>query len=77
MLQRFKRWLGPEGFEPMLYLALLATGLTGTALALFLGKLFAAAILGTLSLGIFLRFKRGRVRRNDAEQADPSGSPRN
>ena len=64
MSWRFKRWLGPEGFEPLLYLALLATGLTGVALALFLGKLFAAAILGTVCLGIFLRFKRGRVRKN-------------
>ena len=52
------------GFEPLLYLALLATGLTGTALALFLGKLFTAAVLGTVCLGVFLRFKRGRVRRN-------------
>ena len=64
MSWRFKQWLGPQGFEPLLYLALLATGLTGVALALFLGKLFAAAILGTVCLGIFLRFKRGRVRKN-------------
>jgi len=31
---------------------------------LFLGKLFAAAILAAVSLGIFLRFKRGRVRKD-------------
>jgi hypothetical protein len=64
MIRRFKQWLGPEGFEPLLLLTLLATGLTGVTLALFLGKLFAAAILATVCLGIFLRFKRGRVHKN-------------
>ena len=57
-----KRWLDPLGFEPLLYLLLLATGLTGTALALFMGKLFAAALLGAFCVGIYLRFKRGRVK---------------
>jgi len=41
---------------------LLMTGLTGTALALFMGKVFAAAILGALCVGFYLRFKRGRVK---------------
>jgi hypothetical protein len=54
-------------FEPLLYFALLATGLTGVALALFMGKLFAAALLAALCAGIFLRLKRGRVRK-DAPQ---------
>jgi hypothetical protein len=67
MFSRLKQWLNPLGFEPLLYLALLATGLTGAALALFLGKLFAAAILGAVSLGIFLRFKRGRVRKDTGQ----------
>jgi len=56
-----KRWLDAVGFEPLLYLLLLMTGLTGTALALFMGKVFAAAILGALCVGFYLRFKRGRV----------------
>jgi hypothetical protein len=64
MLRRFKQAFNPAGFEPLLYLILLATGLTGAALALFLGKLFAAAVLATVCLGIFLRLKRGRVRKN-------------
>lgn len=64
MFSRLKRWLDPLGFEPLLYLLLLATGLTGTALALFMGKLFAAALLAALCVGIYLRFKRGRVPRN-------------
>jgi hypothetical protein len=64
MFRRFKQAFNPAGFEPLLYLALLAAGLTGTALALFLGKLFAAAVLGVVSLGIFLRFKRGQVRKD-------------
>jgi hypothetical protein len=59
-----KKWLNPMGLEPLLYLALLATGVTGTALAIFMGKLFAAAILAAISVGFFLRFKRGRVRRD-------------
>jgi hypothetical protein len=67
MSWRFKQWLNPLGFEPLLYLALLATGLTGAALALFLGKLFAAAILGTVCLGVYLRFKRGRVRKDTGQ----------
>ena len=57
-----KRWLDAVGFEPLLYLLLLMTGLTGTALALFMGKVFAAAILGALCVGVYLRFKRGRVK---------------
>jgi hypothetical protein len=57
-----KRWLDPMGFEPLLYLLLLATGLTGTAFALFMGKVFAAALLGALCVGFYLRFKRGRVK---------------
>jgi len=57
-----KRWLDALGFEPLLYLLLLATGLTGTALALFMGKVFAAAILAVVCAGFYLRFKRGRVR---------------
>ena len=57
-----KRWLDPLGFEPLLYLLLLATGLTGTAFALLMGKVFAAAILGVLCVGFYLRFKRGRVK---------------
>lgn len=64
MIRRLKQWLDPAGFEPLLYFALLATGLTGAALALFMGKLFAAAILAALCVGIYLRLKRGRVRRN-------------
>jgi hypothetical protein len=64
VLRRLKQFLDALGFEPLLYLALLATGLTGAALALFLGKLFAAAILGALCVGFFLRFKRGRVGKN-------------
>ena len=64
MFRRLRQAFDPLGFEPLLYFALLATGLTGTALALLLGKLFAAAILGVVSLGIFLRFRRGRVRKD-------------
>ena len=67
MLRRFKQAFNPMGFEPLLYLALLATGLTGAAFALFLGKLFVAAILGVVCLGIFLRFKRGRIRRDTGQ----------
>ena len=61
-MRGLKRWLGAAGFEPLLYLLLLATGLTGTALALFMGKVFAAAVLGALCVGFYLRFKRGRVK---------------
>jgi hypothetical protein len=61
MLRQLKTLLSPLGFEPLLYLLLLATGLTGTALALFMGKLLAAAILAALCVGFYLRFKRGRV----------------
>jgi len=64
VLRRLQRWLNPLGFEPLLYLLLLATGLTGTALALFMGKLFAAALLAAFCVGIYLRLKRGRVREN-------------
>jgi len=60
-MRGLKRWLDAVGFEPLLYLLLLMTGLTGTALALFMGKVFAAAILGALCVGFYLRFKRGRV----------------
>jgi hypothetical protein len=62
MFRQLKTVLTPLGFEPLLYLLLLATGLTGTALALFMGKLFAAAILAALCVGFYLRFKRGRVK---------------
>jgi hypothetical protein len=68
VLRRLKQFLDALGFEPLLYLALFATGLTGAALALFLGKLFAAAILGALCVGFFLRFKRGRIRKNTGRQ---------
>jgi len=61
-MRGLKRWLDAVGFEPLLYLLLLMTGLTGTALALFMGKVFAAAILGALCVGFYLRFKRGRVK---------------
>ncbi len=64
MFRRLKHWLSPAGFEPLLYLALLATGLTGAALALFMGKLFAAALLAALCVGIYLRLRRGRVRKD-------------
>lgn len=64
MFRRLKNLLSPASFEPLLYLALLATGLTGTALALFMGKLFAAAILAAMCVGFFLRFKRRRMRRD-------------
>jgi hypothetical protein len=67
MFRRLKQWLNPLGFEPLLYFALLATGLTGAALALFMGKLFAAALLAALCAGIFLRLKRGRVRKDTAQ----------
>jgi hypothetical protein len=62
MFRQLKTVLTPLGFEPLLYLLLLATGVTGTALALFMGKLFAAAILAALCVGFYLRFKRGRVK---------------
>jgi hypothetical protein len=62
VFRQLKTVLTPLGFEPLLYLLLLATGLTGTALALFMGKLFAAAILAALCVGFYLRFKRGRVK---------------
>jgi hypothetical protein len=68
VLRRLKQFLDALGFEPLLYLALFATGLTGAALALFLGKLFAAAILGALCVGFFRRFKRGRIRKNTGRQ---------
>jgi len=68
VLRRLKRFLDALGFEPLLYLALFATGLAGTVLALFLGKLFAAAILGALCVGFCLRFKRGRVRKTAGRQ---------
>jgi hypothetical protein len=64
VLRQLKRWLDPAGLEPVLYLLLLATGVTGTALALFMGKLFAAALLAAVCVGIYLRLKRGRVREN-------------
>jgi hypothetical protein len=54
----------PARLELLFYFALLATGLAGTALALFMGKLFAAAILAAACVGIYLRFKRGRVRKD-------------
>ena len=62
MFRRLRGATDLLGFEPLLSLALLATGVTGTAFALFMGKVYAAAILAVLSVGIFLRFKRGRVR---------------
>jgi hypothetical protein len=43
---RLKRWLNPMGLEPLVYLVLMATGLTGAALALLMGKLFAAECRG-------------------------------
>lgn len=61
-MRGLKRWLDAVGFEPLLYLLLLMTGLTGTALALFMGKVFAAASLGALCVGFYLRFRRGRVK---------------
>lgn len=63
MFRRLKSATDLLGFEPLLSLALLATGLTGAAFALFMGKVYAAAILAVLCVGIFLRFKRGRVHR--------------
>jgi hypothetical protein len=57
-----KRWLSPDVLEPVLYLGLTAAGLTGAAFALFLGKLFGAAVLAAISVGFFVRFKRGRVK---------------
>lgn len=62
-----KRWLGPEVLEPVLYLGLMAAGLTGAAFALLLGKLFGAAVLAAISVGFFLRFKRGKVKAERAE----------
>lgn len=67
MFRRLKHWLNFIGFEPLLSLALLATGLTGAALALFMGKLFAAVLLAALCAGIFLRLKRGRVRKRTTQ----------
>ena len=61
------RWLKPGDFEPLLYLLLMATGLTGTAFALFMGKLFAAGILAAVCAGIFVRFKRGRVQEKSGD----------
>ena len=56
-----KRRAPPEMLEPAIYFGLMLAGVAGTALALLMGKLFAAALLGALSLGCFMRFKRGRV----------------
>lgn len=67
--RRSLNWLSPLGIEPLLYLALAVTGLTGAALALFLGKLFAAAVLAAMCIGFYLRFKRGRVAKKGGESA--------
>jgi len=53
----------------LLDLGLFVAGIAGTVLALFLGKLFAAAVLAAVSMSIGLRIKRGRVR-NKAEHHD-------
>ena len=60
MFRSLRNRLGLLGIE-LLDLGLFATGVTGTVLALFLGKLFVAAVLAAVSFGMFLRFKRGRV----------------
>lgn len=62
MFRSLRRLKGPSSAE-FLELGLLVAGVTGAALALFMGKLFAAVVLAVVCAGIFLRFKRGRVRK--------------
>ena len=48
----------PIVFGLLLRLALAAAGVTGSVLALVMGKVLLAIVLAAISCGIWLRFKR-------------------
>ena len=60
------RWsfMSPEAFEAVAYIGLWAAGLTGAGFALFLGKVYAAALIAVACFGAFLRLKRGRIKKD-------------
>lgn len=64
-----KAWRDPLALELVLYPVLAFAGVTGAALAAFMGKLLAAALLAAFSIGCYLRFKRGRVAKAKDSQA--------
>ena len=51
------------------YIGILLSGVTATTLLLFVGKIYAAVLVALICAGVYIRFKRGRVRRK------PAGKP--
>lgn len=71
VLKKTRQAIG-QGILVIIELAGLVLSLSGAAVALFLGKLFAAAVLGVLTLGVFLRLAG---RRDKIKIIEPKPTP--
>ena len=54
---------GPQLIMAAVYLGILLSGVTATTFLLFVGKIYAAVLAALICAGVYIRFKRGRLRR--------------